>query len=94
MKMASVTELKNGLSACLREVEAGESILVTDRGRAVAVLRPLDFETMPERLAGLVSLGLVSPPRRRIDPKAVARLPLPDCCKSLSGAVIEEREGR
>ena len=34
-----VRELKNRLSACLREVAAGEVVLVTDRGRVVAEFR-------------------------------------------------------
>jgi prevent-host-death family protein len=36
----SVSELKAKLSEHLRRVKAGEEVLVTDRGRAVAVLRP------------------------------------------------------
>jgi antitoxin (DNA-binding transcriptional repressor) of toxin-antitoxin stability system len=39
MKAVAVRELKNRLSAYLREVAAGEVVLVTDRGRVVAELR-------------------------------------------------------
>ena len=39
MKAVAVRELKNRLSAYLREVAAGEIVLVTDRGRVVAELR-------------------------------------------------------
>ena len=35
-----IRELKNRLSAFLRRVAKGERIVVTDRGRAVAVLSP------------------------------------------------------
>jgi antitoxin (DNA-binding transcriptional repressor) of toxin-antitoxin stability system len=39
MKAVAVRELKNRLSAYLRDVARGEIILVTDRGRVVAELR-------------------------------------------------------
>jgi antitoxin (DNA-binding transcriptional repressor) of toxin-antitoxin stability system len=39
MKAVGVRELKNRLSAYLREVRGGEEILVTDRGEVVATLR-------------------------------------------------------
>jgi antitoxin (DNA-binding transcriptional repressor) of toxin-antitoxin stability system len=39
MKAIGVRELKARLSRYLREVQAGEVILVTDRGRVVAELR-------------------------------------------------------
>jgi len=39
MKAVGVKALKNGLSKYLREVEAGEVVLVTDRDRVVAELR-------------------------------------------------------
>ena len=39
MKAVAIRELKNRLSSYLREVAAGEVVLVTDRGRVVAELR-------------------------------------------------------
>lgn len=40
MKTAGVRELKAHLSSFLRDVDRGDVILVTDRGRVVAELRP------------------------------------------------------
>jgi antitoxin (DNA-binding transcriptional repressor) of toxin-antitoxin stability system len=40
MKTVGVRELKNRLSAYLRAVRAGESVLVTDRGEVVAEVSP------------------------------------------------------
>jgi prevent-host-death family protein len=40
MKTVGVRELKNRLSEYLREVRAGERVLVTDRGEVVAELAP------------------------------------------------------
>jgi antitoxin (DNA-binding transcriptional repressor) of toxin-antitoxin stability system len=39
MRTIGVRELKANLSRVLREVQGGESVLVTDRGRVVAELR-------------------------------------------------------
>jgi antitoxin (DNA-binding transcriptional repressor) of toxin-antitoxin stability system len=39
VKAVAIKDLKNRLSAYLREVQAGEVVLVTDRGRVVAELR-------------------------------------------------------
>jgi antitoxin (DNA-binding transcriptional repressor) of toxin-antitoxin stability system len=58
MKAVAIKELKNRLSAYLREVAGGEVVLVTDRGRVVAELRrpsthalPTPAEQALERLA-------------------------------------------
>ena len=48
MKVVGVRELKAGLSRYLREVQAGEPILVTDRGRVVAELRAPGAGTLQE----------------------------------------------
>jgi len=50
MKTAGVREIKAHLSGYLREVAHGEVVLVTDRGRVVAELRPFaaaDREASP-----------------------------------------------
>lgn len=49
-----VRELKASLSASLRRVSQGESIVITDRGRPVARLVPPD---VPEGLARLLRAG-------------------------------------
>ncbi len=56
-------ELKNRLSAYVRQVRAGQAIVVTDRGQVVAELRPpgeapLDPEIDPV-MARLVNRGLL-----------------------------------
>ncbi|MGH1505572.1 MAG: type II toxin-antitoxin system Phd/YefM family antitoxin [Acidimicrobiales bacterium] len=61
-----IRELKNSLSRYLDRVRAGEEVIVTDRGRPVARLSPVDASE--NRLADLVDAGLVRVPsgsRRR-----------------------------
>lgn len=55
-----IRDLKNGLSKYIDRVQAGEEVIVTDRGRPVAKLSPLDAPD--DRLADLVAAGVVRPP--------------------------------
>ena len=69
-----IRELKAKLSECVREVSAGQTIVVTDRGRAVARLIP-DVTSVRDRLAALKSSGGVQwSGRRLIRTKPVARV--------------------
>ena len=45
MLTASVSQVKNGLSAYLRRVKAGETVLITDRKTPVARIVPLSDRT-------------------------------------------------
>jgi antitoxin (DNA-binding transcriptional repressor) of toxin-antitoxin stability system len=73
MKAVAVRELKNHLSMYLRDVRAGEVVLVTDRGRVVAELRqptsavlpPSDIDLGLARLCaeGVLESGLPQDPR-------------------------------
>ena len=71
MKAVAVRELKNRLSAYLRDVTAGEVVLVTDRGKVVAEIRRPSAEALqsPSELAlqrlvgsGLLTIGLPQDP--------------------------------
>ena len=80
-----IRELKNRLSAYLDLVKEGEEVVVTDRGRPIARLVPIDGST--DRLAQLVAAGLVRPPLR-------ARTPLGPPIKTkgaVSDLVAEQR---
>jgi len=65
-----VRELRNNLSRFLERVSAGEEVVVTDRGRAVARVVPVSGE---RTLDSLVARGLVTPARTR---KAAAPRPI------------------
>ena len=55
MERVGVRELRRDASAILRRVAAGETVEVTDRGRAVAVL----LQSMPDGLERLAREGHV-----------------------------------
>jgi prevent-host-death family protein len=95
MKIASVTELKNELSAYLHGVMVGrEPVLVTDRRKPVAVLQPISGDSWDERLAGLVAAGIVAPPGKALQVREFLKTPRGRSKSPLTQAVIEDRDGR
>jgi len=49
-----IRELKATLSACLARVEAGERLTVTDRGRPIATIVPIDAAPVPDWVQTLI----------------------------------------
>ena len=62
MEQVGIRELKQNASAVLRRVTAGESLIVTDRGRPVARLSPIKKGGLQE----LIDAGLVTMPTGRL----------------------------
>jgi prevent-host-death family protein len=71
-----VRELRNNLSRFLDRVREGEDIVVTDRGRAVARVVPMNGERTIDRL---VARGLVTPARRPNERSAHRSTPSAPC---------------
>jgi prevent-host-death family protein len=60
MKTATVSNLKASLSEYLRQVKAGEEVLVTERGRPIAKLSPpVRKDTLPQHLIEMEKQGRV-----------------------------------
>ena len=59
MTAVGVRELKNQLSHYLRRVRAGEQLVVTERGRPVAVIAPPAVPVPDRHLEGLLRQGIV-----------------------------------
>ena len=97
MKTASISELKNSLSAFLAVVRSGESVLVLDRDVPIAIIeRVVDGVHGDARALKLERAGLVRRPVgvRPLDLKALRR-PAPKSSASVLQALIEgRREGR
>ena len=93
METASISEVKNGLSAIIDRVKGGESIVVTDRGIPVAVIEPVTGRIdVEDRLARLERLGLIKRGKGEV-PLELLRSPgprLPDGV-SLVDYLLEER---
>ncbi len=69
-KTVGIRELKNNASRIIEQVEAGETITITRRGKPVATMVSTD---VPPGLAALIADGTVRPPqsRKRFVPKPV-----------------------
>ncbi|MCX6936099.1 MAG: type II toxin-antitoxin system prevent-host-death family antitoxin [Verrucomicrobia bacterium] len=94
MIQASVSKIKNSLSGYLEKVKAGQSVLITDHRKVVAVLEPVESAGWPEEIRNALQQGEGKAPRSRLDVAAFKRLP-PAHGPSLSAAVLEERrQGR
>ena len=88
----SIGRLKARLSEYLSRTRRGETVVITDRGKPVARLVPLEGAGALEgRLAELSRAGLVRPPVRRLDPSFLDRSRPSDPEGRSLEAVLEER---
>ncbi len=85
---ASVRDLKSRLSRYLRQVQRGEIVVVTLRGKPIARLVPLPSLPVEERLATLpgINAGIGGKPRGATRPVRVK-----PGKKSVADIVVEER---
>ena len=85
-------ELKTRLGTYLRRVREGTHVLVTDRGKPIAELRPLPPDTsVPAALLKLSSKRAVTLPVRK---SMVAFRPIRSQGRALSDAILADREDR
>ena len=99
MIRATISEVKNGLSAYLRRVKSGDSVLVMERRTPVARIVPIGHEAgsgqamdavdSDARLARLVQAGIVTR-HGAGSPREVLRQPVGQGGRLLE-AVLEER---
>ncbi len=91
-----MSQVKSRLSAYLKDVQRGETVLIFDRDKPVARLEPVNRGEIPDedRIKELVRLGIAVAPRRKPDVKAFLALPRPKLPPgvSLVDAILQERE--
>ncbi len=94
MKKASITEVKNNLSAMIDAVRHGAPLLIMDRGRPVARLDSVRDAAGDDgdRLARLLREGIVRPARGAL-PKALLSSKPPRAAQGASavGSLLDER---
>lgn len=96
MEKATISQLKNHLSAYLKKVLAGHAVLIFDRDRPIARIERVqeDESGGDERLLRLERAGLLRRPKARLAMKAL-RTGAPKAKRGVTQALIEERrEGR
>lgn len=92
MEKATISELKNRLSAYLKKVRAGHTVLILDRDQPIARLeRVVAAEGGADRLTRLERSGLVRRGARPLSVKTL-RAAAPKPKASVVEALIEERE--
>lgn len=95
MEKATISELKNQLSAYLKKVRAGQSILILDRDQPVARLeRVVSGELLDDPFARLERAGLVRAPSTPVPVKALRATPAKARRAVTQALVDERREGR
>jgi len=74
-----VREAKINLSKLLKQVQEGHSVIITDRGRPVGKIIPVDTNSLPleDRLKSLENQGWIEPAPRRKPHKLPPPLPTP-----------------
>ncbi|MDP9199063.1 MAG: type II toxin-antitoxin system prevent-host-death family antitoxin [Pseudomonadota bacterium] len=97
MERVSVSQLKDQLSAYLKKVRSGQTVVVTDRNQPVAQLTPIsNQESEDERVARLVAQGILrlpkGPPLDMQD--FLKRRPVVKNAGVLEALLEERRQGR
>ena len=86
-------EFKTRLGTYLRQVREGRTLTITDRGRPVAIVTPVDMtgQSIEARLDRLRAEGVVTGTG-----KPLSRVPKPTVVRGrpLSETIIEDREDR
>ncbi len=93
MKTTTVSKLKASLSAYLRQVKAGEEVLVTERGRPIAKLTSaLGSGPLPDHLIEMEKQGLIKRGAHKLS-KKFWDLPRPlDPKGAVRKTLLQERE--
>ncbi len=74
MERATVSKLKNNLSAYLRKVRAGQSIVIYDRDIPIARLERIEAGGGTQRLVSLAARGITRPPVRPLSGRRLEAL--------------------
>lgn len=91
MEKVTISQLKNRLSAFLKKVRAGQTIVVFDRDQPVARLERIQDDGHPDdRLSRLERNGLLRRSTHRL-PIETLRSPAPEAKQSVLQALLDER---
>lgn len=88
---AGVRELKTHLSRYLKRVQQGETVLITDRGKPVGRIVPVQSsQSTDERIKEMVAAGLVAWNGERFRPPS--HRPVVKGDKTIAELLLEDRE--
>jgi prevent-host-death family protein len=93
MRSANVAELRDKLTQYLREVRAGEEIIVRDRQRPIAKIVPVTIDDDPDD-AALVAGGLMRKAERPLPPAFWRTRRAAVTIRAAAAAVVADRSDR
>ena len=94
MVKLGLREANQEFSKVVRAVRAGHEVVLTDRGKAIAVVKPLHPHGPEKAFQAMVTEGLIRPSQQR-GPMKISRFrPLKSMGKPLSEAISADREER
>ena len=92
MSTVGIKELKNRLTEYLRRTKKGEEVIVTERGKPIAVIQSIEcverLQTLEAKLARLAAQGIVTLPVRK--PRKKIRL-VTASGRPVSETILNER---
>jgi prevent-host-death family protein len=96
LRTATISKLKATLSEHIAYVKRGEEVVVTERGKPVARIVPIEGEMSDDaRRMDLIKRGIIRPGRGRISPELLARFPIVEIpLEEIERIIAEEREDR
>lgn len=91
MKVASISQLKDGLSAHLDRVRSGEIVVVTDRKSPIATLERIHPGSHTDSEQSMISEGIIAPRKQPLDVESLLAMPLATGPADLVSSILEER---
>ena len=88
-------EANQQFSKAMKAVRAGKEVVLTERGRPIAVIKPIkEAETQQAALQQMADEGLITLPSRKGPMPAPRWKPVKVTGKPLSQTIIDDREER
>jgi len=94
MEKATVSKLKNNLSAYLQDVRNGEEVIVQDRKKPIARIVPIAPETAMDEEARLIAAGIMRPAQEEMDWEAFNKLLLPEASQGAGSEALNWVRGK
>ena len=87
-----VRELKAQLSRTLRQVKAGETVIITERGKPIGRIVPME-SSLDDRMQELMAAGVLAWNGKKFQPQRdLASLPRTRGDKTVAELLLEDRE--
>lgn len=87
-------EANQHFSRAIKAVRAGKEVVLTERGHAIAVIKPIKASNLKASIQAMVDDGFLTPAMRKGRTPAARWRPVKVKGKPLSQTVIDDREDR